>query len=182
MNKYEKIFTKEDSEDIIGLETAPKIYGFYWVRIKASGDLGAVSVNYTGNKFSNDDEMYSYYPALDNQITRDQWEPTSSPGTKVTWQEQGFMASEMIVRDLKTRDEIRESGQVLDAEIFNTPNTHLQAAIIFGGLGRGFEDDRKVALGAYDKSMKLGRKNLDKNLSGKLDSTDRAVRTSFGVR
>jgi len=88
----------------------------------------------------------------------------------------------MIVRDLKTRDELRESGQILDAEIFNTPNTHLQAAIIFGGLGRGFEEDRKTALTAYDKAMKLGRKNLDKNLSGSLDSSDRAVRTSFGVR
>jgi len=68
LDQDESGWAKEDSEDITGLTASPKIYGFYWVRIKASGDLGATTVNYTGNKFSTDDEMYSYYPALDNQI------------------------------------------------------------------------------------------------------------------
>lgn len=172
----------DDTDEMTDLSTGPVIYRFYWLRIKTDINLGAVTINYLGNLFSSDDELYSYYPSLDNQVTRDQWEPTSPAGTKTDWIEQGFMASEMIVRDLKTRNEIRESGQILDAEIFNTPNIHLQAAIIFGGLGRGFEEDRKSALSAYDKAMKLGRKNIDQCIDGKLKASDRVISSKFAKR
>lgn len=172
----------DDTDDISDLAAGPRIYRFYWIRIKTDTNLGAVSINYLGNLFSTDDDMYSYYPALDNQVTRDQWEPTLSPGTKTDWLEQGFMASEMIVRDLKTRNEIRESGQILDAEIFNTPNIHLQASIIFAGLGRGFEEDKKGAQAMYERAMNLSRKNLDKCIDGDLDGHDRHYRTEFASR
>ena len=181
MDQDEAGWQCSDTDEIDGLENGPQIYKFFWMRISTDTLLGEASVNYIGNLFSSDDELYSYYPALDNQITRDQWD-TTSPGTKVDWLEQGFMTSEMIVRDLKTRDEIRESGQILDAQIFNTPSIHQQAVIIFGGLGRGFEDDKKGAQSAYDKAMKLSKKNLDKWADARLTPSERVFSSTFAKR
>lgn len=172
----------DDTDDITELSSGPRIYRFHWLRISTDTTLTAAEINYLGNLFSTDNEMYSYYPALDNQKTRDQWE-LASPGAKTDWLEQGFMASENIVRDLKSRNMILESGQILDAESFNTANIHMQAAIIFAGLGgRGFEEDRKEAQKAYEKSMSLARKNIDRDTDGKLETSDRVWSTTFGSR
>ena len=172
---------EEESQDVIGLETGPQIYDYYWIRISTDTLLDAVEFKHIGNLFSTDAELYSHYPALDDQTTRDQWNRLS-PGTKTDWLEQGLIAGEFIIRDLKTRNIIVEDGQVFDIQKFNVASIHKQAHLIYGGLGRGYQDQQDRSEKAYQKAMALGRLNIDKNADGRLRGRERLIRTEFATR
>lgn len=172
---------ENESQDIPDLSTGPQIYDYYWLRISTSVTLDAITLDHLGNLFSTDSELYSHYPALDNQTTRDQWNRLN-PGTKTDWMEQGFIASEFIIRDLKERNIILEDGQVFDISKFNVPSIHKQANLIYGGLGRGFQDQQDASEKAYQKAMSLARLNIDKAADGRLRGRERLIRTGFATR
>ena len=170
-----------ESQDVIGLEDSPQIYDFYWIRISFLGASSNITFSFIGNLFSTDDDMYSHYPELDDQNTRNQWD-VLNPGSKTDWIEQGFIAAEVIIRDLKTRNIILEDGQVFDVAKFNVPSIHKQANIIYGGLGRGYQDQIERSEKAYQKAMSLGRMNIDKHADGRLSGRERSIRTEFATR
>ncbi len=170
-----------ESQDIEGLELGPQIYDYYWVRVSTDTTLDSLDINHIGNLFSIDDDMYSHYPELDDQNTRNQWD-VLNPGDKTDWLEQGFIAAEFIIRDLKTRNIILEDGQVFDIFKFNVASIHKQASIIYGGLGRGYKDQIERSEKAYQKAMALGRLNIDKNADGTLRGRERTIRTEFATR
>ena len=170
-----------DSKDVTGLSTGPQIYDYYWARISTDTLLDSVTVNHLGNLFSTDAELYSHYPALDDQTTRDQWDRLN-PGVKTDWLEQGFIASEFIIRDLKTRNIIIEDGQIFDIAKFNICSIHKQANIIYGGLGRGYQDQQVASEKAYQGCMNLGRLNIDSNADGRLRGRERLITTGFAGR
>lgn len=182
IDRDEQGWTREcESKEIEGLETGPQIYDYYWIRISTDTTLDSVAINHIGNLFSTDDDMYSHYPALDDQNTRNQWD-VENPGVKTDWLEQGFIAAEVIIRDLKTRNIILEDGQVFDISKFNVASIHKQAHIIYGGLGRGYKDQQEASEKSYQKAMSLGRMNIDKHADGRLSGRERSIRTEFATR
>lgn len=182
IDRDEQVWQCEDeSQDIVGLETGPQIYDFYWLRLSTDTLLTATDISFVGNLFSTDAELYSHYPALNDQTTKDQWDRLN-PGVKTDWKEQGFMAAEFIVRDLKTRNIIVEDGQIFDAAKFNMCSIHKQANMIYGGLGRGYQDQQDRTEKAYQDSMNLGRLNIDSDADGRLRGRERMIRTEFATR
>jgi len=182
LNRYDTNWTNQcDSNNVSGLESGPQIFDYYWLRIRPTADIDSLTINHIGNLFSTDGEMYSFYPALDNQVTRDQWK-RAAPGTKTGWLEQGLMSAEFIIRDLKTRNIILEDGQIFDVSKFNLCSIHKQANIIYTGLGRGFKDQQDATQTAYEDAMKLERLNIDKAADGVLRGRERLIRTGFANR
>ena len=182
VNRDEQGWQREDeSQDIPELATGPQIYNYYWLRISTDTTLDAITLDHLGNLFSTDAEMYSHYPALNDQTTRDQWDRLN-PGVKTSWLEQGFIAAEFIIRDLKERNIIIEDGQVFDVSKFNLCSIHKQANLIYGGLGRGYVDQQERSEKAYQKAMNLGRLNIDSNADGILRGRERLITTGFARR
>lgn len=171
----EKGWNRElDSEDVTGI-TVTGLYDMYWLRFGWSADWNALTaLSFVGQKFSSDDVLYSRYPDLNNANLK-----TSYESGKTDWDEQHFMAAEIIIGDLKSRNIIFSASQILDFELFADAASHKVAEIIYKALGRSWEDQRQVARKYYDESMNKNFYNIDHNRNANLDDCERA--TSTGV-
>lgn len=173
---------QDKSTEVSGLENAPLIYQFYWMRLKWTVNLSNVAIAYLGNRFSTDDELYSMYPDLNNQTMRDQWEQGSVSGTKTNWNEQSYIAAEAIIRDLKAGDILVSDSQIMDFELFRNASIHKTAEIIYGGMGRAFADDRIAARNDYKESLNTKHFRIDLNRDGNLSTAEKARSTTFTRR
>ena len=167
---------EDDSIDIDGLENGPLIYNMYWVRLTWNNTLTAPTVSYVGQKFSNDSELYSRYPDLNNAQTKLRF-----AAGKVDWDEQSFMSAEDIQTDLRQRNLTLTRDQIVDFDLFRNASIHKTAEIIYSGLQGGFEDQMKRARQGYVDAMNMGKFNIDKNRDGSLNVKERS-RTARIVR
>lgn len=168
---------EQDSEDVTGV-SAVGLYDLYWIRLSFSGDLAAGTVlSYIGNKFSSDATLYDYYPDLNNSNLKEAFETG-----KTTWDDQHFIAAEMIVRDLKSRSIVMSQNQILDYEKFREPAVHKVAELIYWGLGRQFEDNRLLARGYYNDAMNVKFFNVDLNRDANLSEIEKTISTGYMTR
>jgi len=167
-----------DSEDITGLETT-RIQDKYWARFKWDATLTPTTeIDYIGHKFSNDDELYSLYPDLNNTALLDAFAPGEVSGTKTDWNEQTYQAAQDIIQDLWKRNIIWSDSQILDFQLFKEASMHKTAQIIYSGLGGSQRDEAAAALVKYDTSKNLGRYNTDVNRDGQLTPGEKSIRTA----
>lgn len=165
---------EQTTEDVTGL-TSFRIYHKYWIRLSWSANFsGTTTVKYIGQKFSDDDTLYSFYPDLNNTTTL-----TAFESGKTSWNEQHYMAAEHIVRDLKKRDVVKSRGQILDWSMFQDAACHKVAEIVYTALGRPYFDQLAEARKAYKECMNHSFFNVDLNANGSLDPAERGISTSF---
>lgn len=169
---------EDESTDVVGLETAPLIYGFYWIRLSWNANI-TTTISYIGNRFSNDDELYSLYPDLNNQTMRDQWDRGNPSGTKTTWDEQSFVAADAIIRALKTGDIVVSDSQLMDFEIFKDASIHKTAEIIYGGMGRASQDDKVNAKTSYKDAINIKNFGVDLSRDGNLSRAEKATSATY---
>jgi len=163
-----------DSEDVEGV-TKVGLYNMYWARFSWNADTNAsTAFNYLGNRFSSDDVLYSYYPDLANDSVKSAFETG-----KTTWEEQHFMASEIVIRDLKTRNIIRSTGQILDHDLFVIPTVHKSAELIYKALGRAYDEDRNKAREYYDEALNVKFYRVDQNFDANLSAKEKSRQTGF---
>jgi len=172
---------EDESTDVTGLITGPLVYRFYWMRFKWSVDFTA-TLTHIGNKFSNDDELYSLYPDLDNQNMRDQWDRGSPSGTKTSWDEQAFIAADAIITELKSGNIVLSDSQLMDFEMFRTASVHKTAEIIYGGMGRPSQEDRVSAKTSYNESIDFKNFRVDRNKDANLSDAEKATSITFMSR
>jgi hypothetical protein len=145
----------------VGL-TGTHIYNRFWLRISWAANFSA-SLKYLGQKFSDDTTFRSYYPDLMQAEILDGYETG-----KTNWNEQHYMAAEMILADLEDRNIIKKAGQVFDWSKFEITSCHKVASIIFNAMGRAYADSKTAADHAYNKEIGLKLKNIDTNEDGRL--------------
>jgi hypothetical protein len=163
-----------DSEDVTGIDKVG-IYNLYWVRLSWSADLKVTTeLDYIGHKFSTDDILYSYYPDLNSSSLMSAFE-----SGKTDWNEQHFMASETVIRDLKRKNIIRSESQILNHELFVVPAIHKVAELIYRGLGKSYDENTKAARKYYDESLDLKYFNVDVNRDANLSQRERGIRTGW---
>ena len=169
---------QDKSTEVTGLETSPVIYGLYWVRI--AWTVGITStIDYIGNKFSNDDQLYSLYPDMNNQSMRDQWEQGAVSGTKASWDEQCFVAAQAIITDLKSGNILVSDSQLMDFEIFTLPSIHKTAEIIYRGMGKAYAEDRISARDSYKEAIDLKNMRVDRSGDGNLSRAEKSSSLTF---
>lgn len=162
------------SKDVIGLENT-EIYDMYWTRISWDADLDALTeINYVGQKFSDDDILFAWFPDLD----QDNMKASFQTG-KTTWDEQHFMASEFIVKDLLKRDILKTRQQILDPYEFKDAAAYKCAEFIYSALGRPYFDQMANARERYKEEMNMRFFKTDKNATGRLESVERVISTRF---
>lgn len=163
-----------DSFDVTGLE-ATEIYNLYWSRIGFTSDLTAsFALSFIGQKFSDDNDLYLYYPDLNQAALKNAFQ-----SGKTTWDDQAFLAAKLIQRDLSKKASMLSSDQIIDYEWFNEPSVHKVAQIIFHGLGRSYFELRDDAKAAYTMAMDQAYLRLDLNADGDLSGAERRYRQGF---
>lgn len=174
----EKVWTRElDSFDVTGLETT-KIYQMYWLRIGFSADLSlTTAISYIGQRFCIDSDIYDYYPDLNQSTLK-----VAFASGKTDWDEQCFIATNIIVRDLKRRYSILNSNQIIDYELFNEPAIHKAAEIIYHGLGQPYYEVRNACRERYLYAMEQGYLRIDQDKDGLLSDKERQTKQGYFTR
>ena len=164
---------EEDSFDVTGLENS-NIYWRYWSRIRFTDQvetsLSSITVKFIGHKFSDDNDLYVFYPDLDNQILRDRFKSGS-----LNWDNQHFASADMIGRELRAKNILTTSDQILNSELFQIAAVHKTAEIIYGGMGSAYVADKTEALTQYQKAMNMQFRDLDYDGNARLTDTERRV-------
>lgn len=167
----------DDTKDIPELNSAI-IYNKYWLRISWNANF-TTTINHIGQKFCSDDDLYGFYPDLDNQDLRDCFVRTEPEGTKLDWIEQEIQAVEAITREMRARHILWTPNQILDFEILRNAAIHKTAEIILGALGTAYEENRKLASEKYKEAFNLDKFNVDKNANSNLDCGEDKVTVSY---
>jgi len=172
-------FTYEsESKDIPELSTGPDIRGFYWVRFKWSNDFNALTeINHIGLKFSDDNALYTFYPEFNNSIMQARWQTGKSD-----WNEQSFMAADVLIRDLKKTNVIDFRGQILDFELFREAAIHKTAEIIFAGLGNARRPEKLDALASYLEAKNMKQSSIDRDGDANLSKAEKVHNHGFMTR
>lgn len=162
--------------DVTGITA--DIYDMYWMRLKWSANLSAgTTIKYIGQKFSTDEELYSFYPDLNNSQMK-----TSFATGKTTWDEQHYMAAEHILRDLKRKNVIVTSGQIVDYRGLLDASCHKVAEIIYSAMGKAYVDQltraRKLYTEALDKNYYL----IDRDGDSRITDVERRFSVGFMSR
>lgn len=166
---------EETTENMTGSGlTTLKIYNMYWVRLAFSGNLKATTaLKYVGHKFSSDYSLKGYYPDLGRSTVM-----TAFQAGKTNWDEQHVLAAEEIIRDLKKKNEIFSSNQILNWEQFTDAAVHKVAEIAYTAFGADYEDRRDKAFDNYTDALDKVTFDVDKNANGKREPEER--KPSFG--
>lgn len=168
---------EQDSDDVDGLETK-EIYDKFWLRLSWNANFSAsTSISYIGQKFSDDQQLYSFYPDFNKNNVLEGF----ATG-KTSWDEQHFMAAEFIVADLKNRGIIRSRSQLMDYSIFNRASCRRVAVLIYTAFGSGYLDQLEKAEKDYMRAMDLNLFQVDKSGDGSLQPTEQAHSSWYGTR
>lgn len=135
------------------------------------------ALRYVGQKFCNDNDLFSMYPDLRNAALKRQWQPG-----KTDWNDQCIMASEIIGRDLRKANILWSKFQVVDYERLKAPAVHRTAAIIYRGLGQAWFEYEQNATAAYNAEMKQGKFAIDLNRNAKVSEYEKRVNVIMGTR
>lgn len=165
--------TKASGESITDLETIT-VYDKYWMKITVSATLkDNIELQWIGNKFSEDEDLYSEYP-----IFNDNTFLTSFEAGKSTWEEQHIKAAEIIIQDMKRKNIIIGKEQILERDILSPASISKVAEIIFNAFGNDYNEQRQHAKDEYLRRMDLSKYSVDTNNNGIVDAVD--VRFSQG--
>ncbi len=148
------------------------VYDYYWIRVSFSANLTAgTSINWVGNKFSNDVDLYKEYPVLNSSSFL-----TSFAAGKTTWEDQHILGANEIIDDLVAKKIIFHPGQILDRLTFKMMSVPKVAEIIFNSLGDDYVNDRTNAYNLYIRRFSKDIYNVDNDLDGRLSTTEQTVR------
>jgi hypothetical protein len=168
---------EQDSNDVSGISKAG-IYDMYWIRLSWSANLKSTTAfGFIGHKFSKDDDLVAYYPDMASSSLL-----TSFETGKTTWDEQHYAAAEIIVRDLQARQAIANANQILQWQDYIEASCHKVAEMVYIGLGRAFDENRKIAREQYDAAMNRKHNGLDLDGDGQLSTAEKFIQTTGWMR
>lgn len=176
-DREESWVSELDSFDVSGLG-GTEIYQMYWLRLMFSQTFNAATkIKYIGHKFCEESEMLSYHPDLRDDNLKNSYE-----SGKTTWDEQIYIASDVIIRDLKARNILKTADQVLEPGLFLEAAAHKTAEIIYGAFGTGYADEKKAAMKRYEQAINIKNFNVDKDKNARLSTYERFETTGRLLR
>ncbi len=159
--------------DVPSLSGGPMIYDSYWMRISFATQA-VFTLEYIGQKFSSDADLYQEYPSLQSTSILTSWKTG-----KTTWDDQHLLAANYISKMLIQRNLIFTNNQILDIASLRSPSVHKAAHIIYSGLGaRNYAEEIKMAEVNFDKAMTQDKFQVDTNSNARKDRSEVTMMTT----
>jgi hypothetical protein len=159
--------TNSAGNSVDGL-TSIKVYDQYWVKVKFDVSLtGAIELEWIGNKFSDDNDLFSEYPIFNDAAFL-----TAFESGKNDWEEQHVKAAELIIQDLKRKNVILGPEQILDRDTLMPAATAKVAELIYNAFGNDYRQQRIDAIAEYVKRIDLSKFIVDTNNNAIKDRVD----------
>lgn len=163
----------DSSRDIPSLENGPTVYDSYWMRISFPS-VASFTLNYIGQRFSSDEDLFMEYPILQNPQILAGWKPG-----KTNWEDQHLLAAQYLAKEMRQRNIILSDNQILDIATLRSPSMHKTAHIIYSGLGaRNYAEEIKLAAENFQRSMTQDKFRTDVNANARLDRSEKILVTT----
>lgn len=160
-------WSKDDTENVTGL-TTKKIYDLYWIKLTVSENLTAsVIFSWIGQKFSDDNDIGTYYPDLLDSTLMGKFESGKSD-----WEEQHIAAASIIVQDLRAKGLIIERGQLVEREDLRLASVAKVAVIAYTPFDDDYSISLENAMKEYSHRINSYRPFIDEDLDGKADDNE----------
>lgn len=153
--------TSSNGQSVQGLESVV-VYDKYWIKISFTQNLDAgIELEWLGNLFSEDDDLFAEFP-----IFNDQTFLTAFESGKTNWEEQHVKAGQLIIQDLKKKNVILGSEQILERSILAPASACKVAEIIFNAFGKDYQDQLSRCREEYNRRIDLSKYVVDANNNG----------------
>ena len=166
---------EQDCDDVTGL-TAFSIFNRYWMRISWPNNF-TCGLAYVGQKFSSDTMMESLYPDLMQSTIL-----TGFKAGKTTWNEQHFMASESIIKEIRKRNFATQGGQLMDWSVFEDAGCHKVAEIVYQAFGLPYVEHAKLSAARFQAELSGKYYVVDVNKDGQISPNEIANRSGWMTR
>jgi hypothetical protein len=168
-----KNWAKEDTVNTSGTELIDglgnkTIYDLYWLKIAFSADLDAVTLNWLGSVYSNDNDLKLEFPDLDRYEVRELFEYW-----KNDYFEQHCIAAQMIDKELINRNIMSNENQVLTREDLKLASVQKVAALIYNAMGDDYVDNFIAAEKEYLNRIEKAYVKIDTNANARVDVQER---------
>lgn len=169
--------TKSNSGSITDLSSVT-VYDRFWIRIKYTANFTAsTGINWIGQLFCSENDLFSEFPELNNSNLFASWKTG-----KTNWEEQRVKASEVIVKDLKSKDIIQSRDQIIAREDLVLAATSKTAEIIMIPRGQSYEDERIRVNTEYRDRLNNSFPVIDKNANAIADKDEVIVKYGMLTR
>jgi hypothetical protein len=166
--------TNSSGQSVDGL-TSISVYDSYWIKLTVDTTLtNNIELEYIGNKFSDDDDLFSEYP-LFNDVTF----ITAFEASKESWEEQHVRAADLIIQDLKRKRVILSKAQILDRSILNPASVAKVAELIYTAFGRDYVDQKQDAKDEYNRRIDMSQFSVDTNNNAILEPSELVTRQGW---
>ena len=156
--------TNYGGNSVTGLETVD-IYNMYWLRIGFSADLTAgLALSWVGQKFSNDADLGAEHSDLVRASFIDAYQ-----SGKTDWEEQHVLAANLVIDELIHKKIVFKGSQLLDKDDLKLVTVKKVAEIIYGGMGRDYNDERDSVQKEYYRRINKALPTVDRNINGRKD-------------
>lgn len=155
-----------------------RIFNQYWARFKWTVNLtSSTALKYVGQRFSDDGDLFDYYPDLNNSELMLAFE-----AGKTDWKAQSFAAAETIVADLRSQSVVIRRDQILDVHLFQMASLHKVASIVYAGLGHAYRDREVQANERYVKALSMKYFEVDNDGDAVGSPMEKTMSTGFMTR
>jgi len=169
--------TQQDSNLMSDL-SGTKIFNLYWCKITFSNASGVGYCSYIGERFNNDEDLFSHYADLRNSGLIAQYKTG-----KTDWKDQCLIAANAIVQHMRKNRVIVRKEQILDTSIYAEAGIHKTAEIIFSGLGNpAYQERAAVAAKKFYSAVDVKFPEVDLNADGILSYQEKSNSISYGTR
>ena len=137
------------------------IYDQFWIKVTLSVDLTpGTTLSWVGNLFSNDLDLFAELPSLNRPALMSHFQ-----SGKTNWEEQHVRAADLLIKELKNRNIIRDPGQILRREDYRLASVSKCAQVIFTALGDDYVDDAVRAASEFKARVDSATPVIDQNMN-----------------
>jgi hypothetical protein len=155
----------EQKSETVGLTTF-QIYNRYWLRMSWASAF-SVELSYIGQKFSTDSALSAMYPDLMQSAILNGFK-----AGKINWDEQHFMASESVVKEIRKRNIALDRNQIFDWTVFEDASSHKVAEIVYHAFGAPYREHVSMANKRYLEELNSRFYVVDVNQNGHIEQAE----------
>jgi hypothetical protein len=155
-----------DTRSVSELQGLP-YYDLYWAKINFSEDLTTVGLEFLGDMFCTDEDLYKEFYKFSTDDFKDAW-----GSSKTNWFDQRVIASNLIVNELKKQKRIISSGQIVKRETLINACVQQVASLIFRNSGGNYANESDNAKRETIERLDHAVSFLDSDKDGVLTQKD----------
>jgi len=152
------------------------VYDQHWIRISFTDTLkNTTAVSRLSYAFTTSQQLDNLDIDINNYLG-------AFGSGKTNWASEIMTASNLVVRDLKSKGLVLDEGQILLLQDVSIPTDYKTLELLMANMGPSFVAKRDYYSKMYSKTINITGYTFDTNLNGKIDKGELTGTTTLMVR